>query len=56
MSTRPSTGRRARKDGDEIDLFDHRRTEAPRAGVAKAAKSRANRRDRRAGRRAGWTE
>lgn len=55
MSTKPSTGHRARKDGDQTDLFDHRRQEAPRAGAAKAAKRHANRRDRRAGRQTGWT-
>jgi hypothetical protein len=56
MSIRPSTGRRTRKDGDEIDVFDHRRETAPRVGQAKAAKRRASRRTRRADRRRGWTE
>jgi hypothetical protein len=56
MSTKPSTGRRARKGGYEVDVFDHRREEDPRAGVAKYAKRRANRRARRAGRRTGWAE
>lgn len=56
MSTKPSTGRRAPKDGDEVDIFGHRREEDPRAGVAKRAKRRANRRERRAGRQRGWAE
>ncbi|WP_157362056.1 hypothetical protein [Haloechinothrix halophila] len=52
MSTRPSTGRRIRKDDDEMDVFDHRREIVPRAGQAKAA----NRRDRRAARQGRSTE
>ncbi|CRK56973.1 hypothetical protein [Alloactinosynnema sp. L-07] len=50
MSTRPSTGRRVRLNGTEIDMFDHRRTERPKAGEAKAVKTAANRRERQAGR------
>ncbi|WP_370973887.1 hypothetical protein [Amycolatopsis sp. cg9] len=56
MSTHPSTGRRARHDGEEVDMFDHRRDVKPGRGRAKRAKVRANRRARRAARRQSWTD
>jgi hypothetical protein len=55
MSTRPSTGRRPRHDGEEVDMFDGRRAHKPRAGRAKQAKTRANRRARRTAKRQQWT-
>lgn len=56
MSTRPSTGRRPRKDGHEVDMFDHRRQFRHRRGASKEAKTAVNRRERRSGRQQGWNQ
>lgn len=55
MSTRPGTGRRARRGAEEADMFDRRRAVAPGRGRAKLAKARASRRERRAARQGGWS-
>lgn len=52
MSTRPSTGRRPRHDGEETDVFDHRQVIGRGRGRAKRAKRRANKRTRYAARNA----